>query len=69
MIFFKQITELTSILKTHAGIIIGSAVTLSDMEVFLKKVISEEPKWRTRVFREASGIWWFIKNANFYDST
>ena len=36
------------------GLIIGSAVTLTDMETFMKNVIKTEPKWKTRVLVEVS---------------
>ena len=43
---------MTSITRAEDGIVIGSAVTLTEMETFLKNVIKHEPKWKTRVFVE-----------------
>jgi hypothetical protein len=43
---------LTSITSSEEGVIVGSAVTLTDMESYLKGVIEKEPKWKTRVFGE-----------------
>ena len=44
--------ELTTITAAEDGLVIGSAVTLTDMETFMKAVIKAEPKWRTRVLVE-----------------
>jgi hypothetical protein len=43
---------LTSITSSEEGVIVGSAVTLTDMESYLKGVIEKEAKWKTRVFGE-----------------
>jgi hypothetical protein len=42
----------TSIVSTEAGVVIGSAVTLTDMENYLNGIIAKEPMWKTRVFKE-----------------
>jgi hypothetical protein len=43
---------LTSIVTTEVGVVVGAAVTLTDMEAHLKAVIAKMPKWKTKVFVE-----------------
>ena len=54
--FGWKVPELTTITAAEDGLVIGSAVTLTDMETFMKAVIKIEPKWRTRVLVEV-GFW------------
>ena len=43
---------MTSIVSAEGGVVIGSAVTLTDMETYLNGMIAKEPIWKTRVFKE-----------------
>lgn len=55
-----HVEELTSIAVTEAGLRVGSAVTLMDMQDALQKQIEDRPEHETRLFRAIVGmLHWF----------